>query len=31
MGLTTQMFDSASGTRYLSATIGQAMYFASRA
>jgi LPS-assembly protein len=27
LGLTTQMFDSASGTRYLSATIGQAIYF----
>ncbi|HEY6452762.1 MAG TPA: LPS assembly protein LptD, partial [Steroidobacteraceae bacterium] len=27
MGLTTQVFDSASGTRYLSATIGQAVYF----
>jgi len=27
MGLTTQIFDSASGTRYLSATIGQALYF----
>ena len=27
LGLTTQMFDSTSGTRYLSATIGQAIYF----
>jgi len=27
MGLTTQIFDSASGARYLSATIGQAVYF----
>jgi LPS-assembly protein len=27
LGLTTQMFDAASGTRYLSATIGQALYF----
>jgi LPS-assembly protein len=27
LGLTTQMFDAASGTRYLSATIGQAIYF----
>ena len=27
LGLTSQTFDSASGTRYLSATIGQAMYF----
>jgi len=27
LGLTTQMFDAASGTRYLSATIGQAVYF----
>jgi LPS-assembly protein len=27
LGLTSQTFDSASGTRYLSATIGQALYF----
>ena len=27
LGLTSQTFDSASGTRYLSATIGQAIYF----
>jgi LPS-assembly protein len=27
LGLTTQMFDAASGTRYLSATVGQAVYF----
>ncbi len=27
LGLTSQTFDSASGTRYLSATIGQAVYF----